>query len=776
MKDIRRVYESMSYKDEITFMSLRGHLLELKGPAEYDTKWGNPWKLDVLPMIPERFEYKVKSEHESLYRQIEAELKSGKYDYVINACDAGREGELIFYSLYRKVGVKLPVKRFWASDTTDETVKNALNNLIDDKEKTLTCLKASAQYRACFDWLLGMNLSRAISLKNKAMISVGRVMTPTMAIIAQREIEIRDFKPSLFWEVEADFKEYKGLWIDEVSGESRLTDKAKAEVLKKLSGKKGQVISIEEKEEKNFAPTLHSLLELQKEANKVYGYTADRTLELAQSLYEQKKLLSYPRTESRHLPKNLAAVIPKHLESIKDIPETSAFVASILSDKKRMNETLNNKKYVDDKKITDHHAIIPTNQRPNLSSLNKDELNIYMLVVKRFLAIFMPPYIVNKSTLITKVEGNSFKTTGKIVKDKGYMVMYKDDEKDKILPALKEGDWVDVKEINVLNKQTTPPSRYDDSTLLQAMQNAGRFVEDEELKTALKESAGLGTSATRAEIIKKIVAKEMVMRKGKYFYATDLGLNIYMALKDQEISSPELTARWEIKLSDIEEQKYDYKLFYDEMLEYARSVTIDIINNMERTIFTNSGEEIGKCPKCGGAVMEKKEYYVCSNYKKTCDLIIGKVHNESKISVTEAKKILSGKETKEMEFKWKSGKSGKAKLKYDPNEQRVVYVFANQTQGAKMGEKSGAVEVLGKCPICGGDVINGKEFYLCKNYKDTCTFTVKKNLKGGVLIPGDMKKLLEGEETREIQFVWDSGKTGIAKLKLKGDKLGFIFS
>lgn len=776
-RDIESVYRKMKYPDEITFIALRGHILELKTPEEYSEAWGKPWKLDVLPMIPEKFEYNVKIK--DVYKEVKDQITSGKYDYIINACDAGREGELIFYSVYKHIGKKIPVKRFWASDTTPTTIEKALNNLIDDKDSSLTALKASSQFRAYFDWLLGMNLSRAITLKTGTLIPCGRVMTPTLGIVVQRELEIRNFKPVNFWEVEADFDKYKGLWFDKDTNETKFLDKAKAEEFVSKLAKEGKVEAIEQKKETEYAPTLHSLLELQKEANKAYGYTADKTLAIAQVLYEKKKLLTYPRTESRYLPKNLAEMIPKHLKCLEDIPEVSKFVAKILGDKKRIAETASNKKYVDDKKVTDHHAIIPTNMQPKLAELSKEELNIYMLVVKRFLSIFLDPYVTNKTTIITDVDGEKFKTTGKTLVDLGYRAIYNvKDDKDDIIPNVKKGESVSVKEVNLIEKQTTPPSRYNDATLLQAMQNAGRFIEDEKLQNVLKESAGLGTSATRANIIKKLVDRKMLDRKGKSIIPTDFGIKIIEILDGQDIISPELTAVWENKLAEIEAEKYDIKAFYIEMIEYAKTTTKKFIDEITTTLSNNSKfEVIGQCPKCNSDVIMGKQYYLCKNYKnedtsKECDLIIPKKFNGANISKTEVKKILGGKESKELEFTWKSGKKGKGKLKIEDGSLKIV--FGNEGSKSSNSTSNKEKKVVGKCPKCNGNVVE-VNYYLCENYKNSCDFILSKSIRGANIAIEDAEKLLKGEETKELKFTWASGKKGKAKLKLNGNKLDFIF-
>ena len=780
-KDIKQVYETMNYKDDITFISLRGHVLELKSPEEYNSQWGQPWKLEVLPMIPDKFEYKVKVE--DVFNQAKNEIISGKYDYIINACDAGREGELIFYSVYKHIGKNIPVKRFWASDTTPETVKKALENLIDDKESSLTALKASAQFRSYFDWLLGMNLSRAITLKTGKLIPCGRVMTPTLGIVVQRELEITNFKPKDFWEIEANFGKYKGTWFDKESNETKILDKAKANEIVGALDKAGKVESITKKEEINYAPTLHSLLELQKEANKEFGYTADKTLAVAQTLYEKRKLLSYPRTESRYLPKNLANMIPKHLECLRDIPDVENHVNLILSDKKRISDIVSSKKYVDDKKVTDHHAIIPTQIKPKLMELSDEELNIYMLVVRRFVSIFLNPFVVNKTTIVTNVGAEKFKTTGRTLVDLGYKILYKSDINNDIIPDVLKGETVTVNNVDLITKQTKPPARYDDSSLLQAMQNAGKFIDDKELQSVLKESAGLGTSATRADVIKKLVDREMLERKGtgkiKFIVPTGFGMTIYEILKNQDIISPELTAVWEKKLADIESETYDIKQFYLEMKEYTDVVTRRFIDEINHFMGNSNLEVIGKCPICKKDVLIGKNFYFCQDYKNektegSCSFVFSKKFGGTTINKTELKKLLDGKQTKEMEFTWKSGSKSTVSLKLKADGS-LDFISSN----AKSSTTSAASnEVIGKCPNpnCKSNVIDKSNFYMCESYKNGCDFILSKTISGAKISQKDAKALISGKETSEMEFTWKSGNKGKSTLKLNALKLEFNFN
>ena len=781
MRDIQKAYNVVRSKlsFDIEFTALRGHFMELQEPESYDSKWGKPWKLEALPIIPDKFKFDIKKSCKKDYSAIKSMINSGKYDFVINACDAGREGQAIFWTFYEHCGAPLPVKRLWASDTTTETLGKALGNLLDSSEPHLRNMKDASFYRMYFDWLLGMNLSRATSLKTSKTIPVGRVMTPTLNIVVMRDLEILNFVPKNYYEVEGDFEKYKGMWFQEVEDLNDKTkkktitsfeEKAKAQSLIDSLGKTAKVTSVEQENVRQNAPALHSLSELQKDANKAYGFTASQTLDLAQSLYEKHKILSYPRTSSRALSTSMAKEIHKHLEAIQDVPDVQKYVKNILGDKKRIDSTMSSKKYVDNKKITDHHAIIPTQLKPNLSALSDMELKLYILVVKKFVAIFLDPYITNKTTIITNVDKETFKTTGSVLVDMGYRELYGSSKSDDEIPAVKKGDILPIKGFNILEKTTTPPYPYNDSSLVEAMQNAGKFTTEDELKEILKDSEGLGTEATRAGIIEKLIEKNMFMRKGKTIRATEFGFKIIEVLGGKDIISPELTAQWEGKLRDIEEGSYNKSDFYKEMIKYVLSETDAIIKNLNTKLSSmDTKEAIGKCPKCSSNVVVTEKYYICQDYKKSCDFVFGKTIGGTNITKTEAIKIISKKPTKKMKFKKKAGGTFEAQIIYDDHSGKVTYYF---------GEKSTATnEILGKCPSCGSNVVHKGSYCSCEKYKDSCNFAISFTINNANLETSDIEALLEGKETEEKTFKWKSGKTGQAKLKYNKEenKLEFMF-
>lgn len=759
MRDIQAAFnqtKTLSYNADFT--AFHGHFMELQEPEEYKEEWGGSWKREVLPMIPDTFKYKIKPECVNDYKKIKSMIESGKYDYVVNACDAGREGQAIFWTTYLHMGCKVPVKRIWASDNTVATLSAALGSLLDEAtNEDLINMKTSSFYRAYFDWLTGMNFTRAISLAVKRTIPVGRVMSPTLAMVVNRDLEIKNFVPKDYFEVEADFDKYKGSWFNKDTNETNFSEKSKAEELVKKLGKNGTIESMDTEKVMVYAPALHSLTELQKDASKAYGFTAAQTLDIAQKLYEDYKVLSYPRTESRALSTNLGKEIDKRLKAIKDIPEVKDVVEGILKDKPRIDKTMSSKKYVDNAKITDHHAIIPTETVPNLSIMKPNEIKIYMLVVKKFVSIFMDPYVTNKTTIITDVDGEKFKTVGSVLVDYGFKKLYDTSKKDDIIPAVKKGDKLSVKKINILAKKTTPPKPLTDDILLSLMTNAGKSIEEEELKNILKEKEGLGTTATRASIIEKLVTNKMIVRNGKTINATDFGIKIIELLKGKDIISPILTAEWEKKLREIESGELKDTVFYKDMINYIEKETA-LFDSLKGSFSANDTKTaICDCPACGGKIYETPKAFYCSNWKKDgtgCTVVFKRALAKNKVlPVSEAVKILSGKESKPLTFvKASDNKEFTTTLIYDPKEKKVVYNIPKGTD-----------EVLGKCPVCGEDVLDKGGYMRCSN-KDNCKFGMKYVLSGANFSLDDCRDILSGKGS-------DFKKFSFGEAKIKGYNL-----
>ena len=761
MRDIQATYNShrSEFKDDIEFGAFHGHLLELISPDKYDEKY-KQWRADTLPILPAVFQYEP-TDKASCDRILDR-IKAGHYDALVNSCDAGREGEHIFFSFYEHFGLTLPVLRFWASDTTEATILKTLKNLLPESQ--FEGYREAAKLRAQMDWLVGMNFTRAATIASNKKINIGRVMSPTLKMIVDRENAINNFVPQNFYELHCNFKaaagEYDGVYlIPPDNRQTRFEKEAEAKAIAKALGKDGFVKSVIGKKEETKAPTLYSLTELQKDASKYFGYTADKTLAIAQNLYERWKVTTYPRTECRVLPTAIVPEIPKHIAPIFETP-LKVYAQAIT--KADIDRATKGKDYVDNAKLTDHFAIIPTTEKPRLSAMTPEEQNVYLLVCKRFLSIFMPPYVVEKTTIITDVGGSLFKTLGKVEVDKGFGVLYTSKAKDTVLPPVKNGDKVNVTKTELTSGQTSPPQRYNTSTLLDAMQYAGNFVSSAESRKILKEIAGIGTTATRAEIIKKLQTVGMVEFKKNVFIPTEFGMQVIDIIGDQNFCSPQMTADWEEKLQGIEDGSYkgDFKT---DMTQYITDETAHLLEEKKNLSYLDR-KTIGKCPCCGKNITVGKNYYMCADYKNGCSFIIPKEYFGATISESEMTQMLKGKATKEKTFTV-NGKSVKSVL--DLNDGKL---YPNYQQAVDKGV------IIGKCPCCGGDIYESKNFYLCVN-RDVkgCTFMIKKELSGASISATDVKNLLTGKAIGPKQFTWKNGKTGAASVYLDGHDLKFKF-
>lgn len=558
-RDIAKVLGHFNYKDgymensQYIITWAIGHLVQLAEPEDYDISL-KKWSLDRLPFIPTTFKLRPANHAREQLKIIQKLLRRRDVVEVINACDAGREGELIFRYIYTYCRCRKPIKRLWLSETTAAAVKKAFKNLRSSQEYDF--LAAAAQLRAQADWIIGMNGTRAFSAKHGPTLSVGRVQTPTLALVVAREDEIRNFVPQHYWELWADFLTpegdlYRGKWFG--GDRDRFDTQDEAERVKaKVLGKPGQVTSVDKEKVSEPPPLLYNLTDLQRDANRILGLTAERTLDIAQDLYERHKLLTYPRTESRHLTADLAATLNERLAALGTAPEYAKLADSI--DASSLSES---KRYVNDAKVTDHHAVIPTPVAPDLVSLDENERAVYDLVARRFLAAFYPAAEYQKTSVVTTVESETFVSSGRVEITAGWKKVYRDtgdQATDKLLPPLIEGQKVIVRDPAVIHKKTQPPPRYTEDTLLAAMEHAGRYVDDAQAKDLLKKAGGLGTPATRAAIIERLCQVQYLTRKGKTLVPTPKG-ELLLSLMPDEIKSPELTARWEEKLGRIERGK-----------------------------------------------------------------------------------------------------------------------------------------------------------------------------------------------------------------------------
>ena len=539
-----------------------GHLVNIAEPAEQNQAWAGRWAMGQLPMLPARFTLGVLPSTARQYEIIRHFLLDDDITEVINATDAGREGELIFRRIYLLAGSTKPIRRLWANDMTEKGLQKAFASLVDGEQKRN--LGHAAFARAEADWLVGMNFSRLFTLRAGSLITVGRVQTPVLKLLVDRRREIENFVPRDYWTVEGDFAQggetFKATWYapQDFKDSKVWTEAEGRDVVETCAGKDGEVLAMEKKKGRQKPPLPFDLTTLQKEANSRLGFSAQQTLSIAQDLYEKRKLITYPRTDSRHLTKELFAECLENLRAVythfPDIAQKAA--ANIKAGKKKFE-------CVNDAKVTDHHAIIPTAVKANQATLGRDEWAVYEMICRRFAAAFMDDAVFDASTLWIGVAGHRFRATGKIFRDRGWLEAepWRASE-DNPLPDLKKGGVVTVVELSLAAHKTKPPAHFTDATLLAAMETAGKLVEDDELRDAMKER-GLGTPATRAQIIETLLAREYIGKDGKRLVATDLGcwaVDVVCSMIPQ-VASPELTGEWEKRLKEMEQGGYAYGVF-----------------------------------------------------------------------------------------------------------------------------------------------------------------------------------------------------------------------
>jgi len=548
-----------------------GHLVTLFEPDDYDPAL-KKWQIASLPIIPAEIKLKgIRATKAQLYI-LKNLMNRTDVSEIICATDSGREGELIFRYIYSIVKCSKPVKRLWISSMTDAAIKNGFAALKPSRD--YDSLYLSAKCRSHADWLVGINATRAYTVRYNALLSIGRVQTPTLAIITERQKEINAFVPKDYWNVKAVFENaagqrYTGLWFDK-DEETAIDTKERAEAITALiSGETGRIMSVTHTEKKQPPHLLYDLTELQRDCNKKYGFSAQKTLNIAQELYEKRKMLTYPRTDSRYLPSDMAPKLKGIVGRLNTEPYDE-YAGYILS----LPDVPLSKRITDDSKISDHHAIIPTEAKVNLGPLSVDEKKVYDLVARRFLQAFYPSYIYKVTKIITGVRGECFLSKGTTVIQLGFMALYNDrkneDEDEQILPDLAEGSDVSVKEANAEKKKTKPPTAYTEASLLSAMEHAGRFVDDESLKEQMKES-GIGTPATRAAIIERLIEVGYIERKGKTLSPTQKGMNLTEVVP-KELKSPETTGKWERALNLIAKSKMEPERFMESINRYVNYI------------------------------------------------------------------------------------------------------------------------------------------------------------------------------------------------------------
>ncbi len=602
-----------------------GHLVTLFDPEDYDEKL-KKWNKDTLPILPDELKIKATKNTKKQLDIIKKLVKKPEVEGLICATDSGREGELIFRHIYHYTKCKKPFKRLWISSMTKQAILDGFNKLRPSED--YDNLYYSAKCRQEADWLVGINATRAYTVKYNVLLSIGRVQTPTLAIIVERQKEINDFKPEKYYEVFANFDGYIGKWVDEKNN-SRIKSVDEVDnLIKLLNGKNGIVDNIDVEKKTMKPPLLFDLTELQRTCNKKYNFSAKKTLELAQALYEKHKLITYPRTDSRHLSSDMKSDVSKTMKKINIAP-FEKYVSELLIEPLKFS-----KRIIDDSKVTDHHAIIPTGKISGINSLKIDEKKVFYAIVKQFIAVFYDDYIYNITKIITKIDNEKFLTKGNTVVKLGFKKLFIDEEKkEDILPSVNVNDIVDVLSVEGKEKETKPPKFYNEASLLSAMENAGRFVDEDESTKHLKES-GIGTPATRASIIERLIQVKYIERKGKTLVPTEKGMKIIDACPN-ELKSPVTTEKWERGLEKIAKGEMEPERFMQSIQRYVCFLIEDADKNKMDIQFApekmkgGKGKKrnvsLGKCPKCdSGTILENTKGYYCTNWKSGCKFTIWK--------------------------------------------------------------------------------------------------------------------------------------------------------
>jgi DNA topoisomerase III len=594
-----------------------GHLVTLADPEAYDDKY-KAWKLEDLPMLPHELKLVVIKQTGKQYNAVKTQLLRSDVGEIIIATDAGREGELVARWIIAKAKINKSIKRLWISSVTDKAIKDGFNHL--KSGKAYEDLYFSAVARSEADWYIGLNATRALTTRFNAQLNCGRVQTPTVAIIAAREEEIKNFKPQTYYGIEAQTTDKLKLTWQDAKGNSRNFNKDITDaIVKKLGSKNALVTEIERKPKKSFSPGLYDLTELQRDANKIFGYSAKETLNIMQKLYEQHKVLTYPRTDSRFISSDIVPTIPERLKACG----TGEY--RLLTNKILKKPIKASKSFVDDSKVSDHHAIIPTEGYVNYSAFTDKERKIYDLVIKRFLAVLLPASEYEQLTLRAKIGEENFIARGKTIVSIGWKEVYNnhledddesDDLKEQILPRIEKGDTLNVKLIAQTSGQTKPPARFTEASLLSAMENPVKYMEtqDKQLADTLKSTGGLGTVATRADIIDKLFNSFLIEKRGKDIYLTSKGRQL-LDLVPEELKSPLLTAEWEQKLDQIAHGKLKKEVFIGEMKNYTKEIVAEIKTSSKK--YNHDNVSTKNCPDCGKPMLEvngkKGKMLVCQD-------------------------------------------------------------------------------------------------------------------------------------------------------------------
>lgn len=789
-KEIEEVYKK--HRNEIpidiTFIDQRGHLVTLMLPDEIDEDQKN-WCWENLPFIPEQhggWQYKVIQEKKTgnfptakeRFENIRKELKSGRYDFVINAGDPDQEGELLIRLVLKEAYNKLPVKRFWTNDLTEGKILGALKNLRDDdNDPQLVHLLEAAYGRQHSDYRFGMNISRAATLKLGYRAACGRVKTPILSIVCRREKEIADFVPKTVYGVKAVYADdFTGQLFDmndnsmddgddKVEGKENTgliwfdTKDAAENLINDLSFS-GEVLKFEKKRTESLAPKLFKLATAQIAAGKL-GYKSDKTLEIIQSLYE-KGYISYPRTDCEYLSSHEDFGVM--LKAVSSVPELVPYIQSISSD--IIGKVKATKKWVNDKALQDsgHSALVPTTKKPDFDQLSSDEQVIYRLICKQFVAIFLPPLVQDKTCLITDIDGRTFKSSGKTLIDAGYTKLFGITFTDMVIPEYEEGDFININDYEIVEKTSTCPKRFTDADIIAACENPVKFLEDKTLKILGRELK-IGTPATRAGIINELIEKDKYMMfkkdgKSAYIVPTSTGMGIYDNLKDCKICKVDMTGEWEIKLETVRTGEMKIDAFEKQMIHDVNVMIEDIrMLNIAPTTRIKGSKIIGICPACGKELISTEKGIFCSGYKNGCKVGCSHTICEADISDDDFVSMINGSViSKKMK---KNGSSWEQKLRYDSESKQMVFVKGeNASRSTKY-----------QCPQCGQSLTDTGRTLKCD-----CGFVLWKTVCGKELADKDIDDLFKKGYTGLLKgFVSKAGKKFNALLEWKPDKSGIQF-
>lgn len=783
--------------DDYLISSAVGHLVEISAPEQFEVKRGK-WSFANLPVIPPTFDIQPIARNEERLKLLARLIRRKDVDGLINACDAGREGELIFRLIAQYAKAKQPIQRLWLQSMTPAAIREAFANLREDND--MRPLADAARCRSEADWLVGINGTRAMTAFNSRdggfyLTTVGRVQTPTLAIVVEREERIKRFVSRDYFEVRATFQaqagSYEGRWFDPAfrKGEDsearaeRLWDKARADAIAAAcSGKPGDV-SEESKPTTQAPPQLFDLTSLQREANGRFGFSAKTTLSIAQALYEKHKVLTYPRTDSKALPEDYVGTVGSTIDSLRAISQFEPHARQIL-DKGWVRP---NKRVFDNTKVSDHFAIIPTQQTPG--NLSDAEQRVYDLVVRRFLAVFFPSAEYLVTTRITTVGEHRFKTEGKVLKNPGWLAVYGRaleadsgaGKGDTILVPVEAGERVDSEQVDVVALATKPPARYSEATLLSAMEGAGKLIEDDELREAMAEK-GLGTPATRAAIIEGLIAENYLIREGRELIPTTKAFQLLTLLRGLgvlELTMPELTGEWEHKLAEMERGRLGREQFMHEIGEVTRRIVERAKNYQADTVPGDYATLSAPCPKCGGVVQENYKRFACTR----CDFSITKIPGSRQLEVVEAEQLLRERTIGPLQgFRSRLGRPFAAILKITP-ESKLEFDFGQASEDEGAGEAIDFSEhaAVGQCPKCSGRVFEHGMSYVCEKSvgsERSCDFRTGKIILQQEISREQAAKLLgEGRTDLLPGFISSRTRRKFKAFLVRGadGKIGFEF-